>query len=306
MTISEAAFSVAQLGFLEVSEKGQHALLDQFRKPVDYAVLKASMNLGESSLGEFLNSQDVAPVSIHGDTAVITISGPLEYRMSLMGYFYGYASYTAVRRSIEEALDNSKISQVVLDIDSPGGQTVGNIELCRWILSQRGNGKPIYAFANPDAASAALKISVACSKFYTLGSGYVGSIGTMAHAYSFAEALKNEGVDYKVITSPDAKGEDWPQREMTPERIEHWTSTVSEMSNEFHEFVADARGVSIEHVRENFGGGRVIRGTQAVAVGLCDEVKTVEEFLGENSGGGNGKRKDGGLTMSANRKRDRV
>ena len=77
------------------------------------------------------------------------------------------------------AVDDAGVRAILLDIDSPGGETTGCFELADYIYSIRGI-KPVYAAANDIALSAAYAIASAASRVFVTRTGAVGSVGVYA------------------------------------------------------------------------------------------------------------------------------
>src|SRR5690242_3709847 len=87
------------------------------------------------------------------NVAVIPVQGTLMKRLSGIAAWSGGCSYLGLRDQIQSAMDDGRVQGVLLDIDSPGGETTGCFELADFIYGLRGS-KPIYAVANDCAASA--------------------------------------------------------------------------------------------------------------------------------------------------------
>ena len=66
----------------------------------------------------------------------------------------GSASTQQFSAALRDALNDDTVSQILIDIDSPGGSVYGVAELADEILAAR-KQKPVVAIANSLAASAA-------------------------------------------------------------------------------------------------------------------------------------------------------
>jgi len=69
---------------------------------------------------------------------------------------------------LEMARDDSAVDALLLDIDSPGGESSGVFD------------KPVWAVANDMAFSAAYALASAADKLFVSRTGGVGSIGVIA------------------------------------------------------------------------------------------------------------------------------
>lgn len=242
-------------------------------------------------LQDFLQAQDRINPNVLGTTAVVPVTGPLEFKLSLMGYWMGGTSYRALSRTIEQLANDPAIDRIVLDIDSPGGSVVGLRELCEQIYETR-KIKNIVAVANPLAASAALRIGAAAKQFWGIASCYVGSLGSVTWLESWTEAYKMLGVDIRVYSDPDAKTETWPEKPISEDAEAHAKEVVAKATAEFVEDMAKYCAVSVKDVRDKFGGGRMIFGTEAAAAGLLNGIKSLDQVLKSAAKGSGGMRQD--------------
>jgi ClpP class serine protease len=128
--------------------------------------------------------------------ATIPVHGILTKRP---GYeFFETTSYEEIYEDISKNLENLGISEIVLDIDSPGGEVSGLFDLCEFI-QQAKSEKPIVAYANDDCLSAAYAIAASCSKVLVNRTSAVGSIGVIATHLDVSEADKKDGLKYTTI-----------------------------------------------------------------------------------------------------------
>ena len=97
--------------------------------------------------------------------AVIPVQGTLMKKAYGLWAMSGSDSYELLAEQIQRAAEDSSIQGVLLDIDSPGGETHGCFELADLIHSLRG-AKPIYAIANDSALSAAYAIASSADKVF--------------------------------------------------------------------------------------------------------------------------------------------
>jgi ClpP class serine protease len=135
---------------------------------------------------------------IYNDVAVIPIHGLLTKRAELFDSFFGTTSYDEIHELISSAIENSQANSILLDIDSPGGEVSGLFDLVDFIYESR-NIKPICAFANDHAFSAAYAIASAASKIFVNRTSGVGSIGVIATHIDISEHDKKEGIKYTTI-----------------------------------------------------------------------------------------------------------
>ncbi len=205
---------------------------------------------------------------------VIQIFGILSQRP----VFFGGTSVLEITAALEKALVDSEVEQIILEIDSPGGSVDGIEALSDFIYQARGI-KPIIAYVNSTAASAACWIATAASEV-VLSSGTVrmGSIGVVAVHRDFSEFEKKIGIKTTEIAAGRYKRIVSSVRPLTDEGNKFLYDQVSFIYERFIEAVARNRGISIVEVK-NFAEGKIFIGQQAIDVGLADRIATLESLF---------------------------
>lgn len=233
-----------------------------------------TMMVRESSLG----------VVMANGTAIIPIQEVIDYKPSIWSY-YGYCtSVLEVSHCFDMAMNDSKVSRIVFAIDSPGGGVAGIPEFANKVYAARGK-KKIIAVADPMAASGALWIGAAASKFYVLGSGSVGSIGCLMIHSDCSKYYTDMGIVNTIIRDPERKAEFNIYESLTDAARADSQKVVEQIARDFQTAVARFRNVSIATVQEKFGKGSMLSSEEAISVGLVDgTVSTLDEILvGETS-----------------------
>ena len=113
-----------------------------------------------------------------GGIAVIPLYGVITQRGNMVDDVSGSGTVSTQQFSaaLREALADESVSQILIDIDSPGGSVYGVAELADEILGAR-SVKPVVAIANSLAASAAYWIGCSAGQFFMSPGAEVGSIG---------------------------------------------------------------------------------------------------------------------------------
>ncbi len=167
-------------------------------------------------------------------------------------------------------MNDANVQAILLDIDSPGGETNGCFDLSDYIYSVR-RAKPIYAVADDIALSAAYAIASAASKIYVTRTGAVGSVGVYAlHAEQsgFDKAL---GVKYTYIHHGAKKVDGNPHEPLSEGATAEIQAEVDRQSKIFVDTVARNRGV---------GAGRI----EATDAGLLWGGNAIPLFADEEGG----------------------
>jgi len=191
---------------------------------------------------------------------------------NLFTYMSGATSIEEVAREFTTALDNPKIQSIVLTIDSPGGQVNGTSELADLIHSARGR-KPIVAYVNNAALSAAYWIASACDQIIVDPTSGLGSIGVVAVV---ANPREDEVGAMEIVSSQS------PRKRVDPATDEGrgaLQAEVDAIADVFVARVARNRGVTGEHVLKNFGAGGTVIGERALRARLADGLGTLESIV---------------------------
>jgi signal peptide peptidase SppA len=212
--------------------------------------------------------------------AVLPLFGTIFPRANMMTDISGATSAERFAKQFTELVNDSGVNAIVLDVDSPGGQVGGIEELSKLIYDARGK-KPIVAVANHTMASAAYWIGTAAEELVVTPSGQVGSIGVFTVHEDISAALEQEGTKVTLISAGKYKVEGNPYEALSEEARTAIQTRVSETYETFVEAVARNRGVNPANVRGGFGEGRMVRGRQAVQLGMADRIGTLDEVISE-------------------------
>lgn len=218
---------------------------------------------------------------VEGQVAVLNLFGTISQRMNAMSQFSGGTSTEMFASAFQEALDNSNVSAIVINVDSPGGSVPGVPELSDLIYNARGK-KRIVAVVNPMMASAALWIGTSADEVVAIPSASdVGSIGVLTIHTDQSESDAKAGVKHTIFRSNDFKAEGNPYEPLSESAKAFIQQRIMKIHEEFVAAVARNRGASVAKVEAEFGNGRTLRAKEALAVGLIDRIATLDEVLAE-------------------------
>lgn len=213
------------------------------------------------------------PYGMAGDVAVVSVDGPL---MQRGGWFWD--GYDAIVERTREAFAEPKARAVMLKLNSPGGIAAGCFEASRQLRAMaQASGKPLIAYADEMACSAAYALACGASKIFLPSSGEIGSVGVLSAVVSMKRGLEKAGVDVEVIRSGKAKASGHPYDPMSDEAVAREQATVDALAAQFYALVAAARGMPADAVAALEGDTRL--GAAAVAAGLADGVLTFDEAV---------------------------
>ena len=215
-----------------------------------------------------------------GGIAVIPIYGVITQRGNMVDDVSGpgMVSTQIITQMLRQAVADDAVSQILLDIDSPGGSVYGVSELGDVILSARAQ-KPVVAIANSLAASAAYWVGSQASEFYVTAGGEVGSIGVWQAHQDYSKAMDVAGVKTTLISAGKFKVEGNPYAPLDEDAQGFMQSRVDDYYASFTKAVAKGRGVPITQVRDGMGQGRVLGADAALAQNMVDGIASFDQVL---------------------------
>jgi signal peptide peptidase SppA len=222
--------------------------------------------------------RDPRDYGIANSTAVIPVTGELVHRGALMDAQSGLTSYQGLADMVSEALADPNVKGILLDIDSPGGEAAGVLDLSEWIAAQRGT-KPIVAHVNEQACSAAYAIASGAERIVLGPGGMVGSIGVISYHTDLSAALDKQGVKVTYISAGSHKTDGVMTRPLSSGAQQRMQEMVNNMYQRFCDVVARNRGISSQSVADTEAG--ILLGREALAAGLADQIGTQERTLSE-------------------------
>ena len=217
-----------------------------------------------------------APGPPSGKVAVIPIHGTLVRRTSGIEAESGLASYTGIAEQLDAAMASPEIAAILLDIDSPGGESGGVFDLVDRIRAAS-EVKPVWAVANDMAFSAAYALASAATRVFVARTGGVGSIGVIAMHVDQSVKDAQDGVRYTAVFAGERKNDLNPHEPISNEAHAVLKAEVDRIYDLFVETVARHRGLDADAVRATEAG--LFFGPDAVATGLADAVGSLDDAL---------------------------
>ena len=208
-------------------------------------------------------------LSLIGDVGVIKIAGPLFRHAGMLTDISGGTSYEAIGRGIETALVLPAVRVILLHVNSPGGEADGCSELADRIYAA-GAVKPIYTYADGLCASAAYWLSSQTARIYAEMTTEIGSIGVRCNVVDTSAADEQAGVRQIEIVSSVSPGKRGTPIDNTV--IGRMQTRIDDLASCFVSSVATGRGVSVDTVLSDFGGGDLMIASKAIEAGLADEI----------------------------------
>ena len=213
--------------------------------------------------------------TIRDGVAVIPIAGVITPRLDLFTMIFGGTALECLARDLQAALDDKDVKAILLDVDSPGGVAVGIAETAE-IIRNASKRKPVWAYAGRYCCSSAYWLASAAERIVAHKTAVLGSIGIVS-TIQVQEQPDADGYRNIEIVSSNAKDKRPDPR--TPEGLNTIRAEMDALEKEFITGIATYRKVPESVVRAEFGQGGVKIGTDAVAVGMADELAGYEETM---------------------------
>lgn len=209
--------------------------------------------------------------------AIIPIQGFLTHK-KLWSFFLfdDTTSYEEIRENLHAAMEDESIKEIVLDIDSSGGEVSGVFDLVDDIYNARGE-KPITAIVNDMAYSAAYALASAADKIYMPKTGGIGSVGVIAMHIDQSSYDEKLGVKYTPIFAGKRKNDFSPHQELSSQALDTIQTDVNKIYDMFIDTVVRNRNISATEVR-NMEAATYF-GVEGVKAGLADEVLSWDQVV---------------------------
>jgi protease IV len=181
------------------------------------------------------------------------------------------ASAENVIAGLRDAYEDASTKGVILRINSPGGSPVQagqvNDEIRR--LRKKHPDIPFYAVVSDVCASGAYYIAVAADKIYVDKASLVGSIGVRLDAFGFEDAIKDLGIERRLLTAGKNKGILDPFSPLPEDQKRFLQGLLDKLHQQFIQVVKEGRGDRLK-ANDAIFSGLFWTGQESVDLGLAD------------------------------------
>lgn len=211
--------------------------------------------------------------------ATIEVAGSLVHKLGGVEPYSGMRGYDQIEKIVADAQANEEVGAILLEIDSGGGEVAGCFDFARKLrtMGQRGGGKPIVAFANEMACSAAYAMACSCDAVMTTETGIVGSIGVWTMLVDMTKGLTKNGIEVTMIRAGARKARGGAYETADAETVSKLEAWVDDTWQMFAELVSATRPISTEAVLALEGDW--FTGSDALDLGLVDAVDSPEAIF---------------------------
>jgi protease-4 len=183
---------------------------------------------------------------------------------------------------IRSAKQDSAVKAIVLRVNSPGGSALASDVIWKEVVEAK-KVKPVVVSMGDVAASGGYYISCAADKIFAHPNTITGSIGVFGMIPNTNKFFKNKlGITYDGYNTNTYADFGSMNRALTQEEYDIIQEEVDNIYNTFISKVGDGRNLSVAAV-DSIGQGRVWSGTDALDIGLVDELGGLNDAIAEAS-----------------------
>ena len=221
------------------------------------------------------------PVKVLRNVAIIKIVGVMLKNPSFIDRLFGATSTTEIKEAVISATKDQAIDTIILQINSPGGQVAGIMELSDSIAKAKESNNVI-AVCDGSCASAAYWVASQANKIYVSGMhDMVGSIGVRMEIIDSSAAYEKAGLKVISITTGKFKAAGVSGLEVTEEQIAEFQKVTDILFDDFVLAVATGRHANIDEVL-TVADGRMFMAKDAADKGLIDGIKVISQVINES------------------------
>jgi len=225
------------------------------------------------------DSGDRKPFRHRNGIAMIPVEGTLVHKGGFMSAESGLTSYDSILTTMRVASADGDISGIFMPYKSGGGEVAGMFAAAEEMatMSQAEGGKPIYAYLDDQAASAAYVLASSADKIFGRREVIGGSLAALINVVDKSKAMERMGLKPIVVRASwaDRKARGGMGEEIDEELIGKLEGFVEEASEMLVEFVSAMRPIKPQAIRDL--RGEVFSGEDLVKLGLMDAVASEDE-----------------------------
>lgn len=205
-----------------------------------------------------------------GSIAVVEVEGPIMEAKKTI-------------ELLQKAEEDKQTKAIIVRINSPGGAVGPTQEIYEemrridstWEISNKKEGKPIYASFGAIAASGGYYLGAAARRIYASAGTLTGSIGVIMQFVDASKLMEKVMLDQKNIKAGRYKDIGSPTRPMTMEEQGLMEGMVAGVHNQFiRDIVANRKDKLKQDIKE-LAQGQIFSGEEAHKMGLVDELASM-------------------------------
>ena len=242
-------------------------------KLADLAVVDSFKKLKTFTLSEYITAKVVANTKAKKKIAILYADGEIiegEGKQNVAGEYF--------TRQIAKVCADSTIKVVVFRVNSPGGSVLAS-ERIKAGIDLLIKEKPVVASYGNYAASGGYWISNNCEKIFSDAATLTGSIGVFGMIPDISKTVKDIAhVNVVAVSSNKHTDMQSFMRPLDQDELDYMQASIENIYTRFVNIVAEGRELDPEFV-DSIAQGRVWAGSDAIKIGLVDEIGTLEDAI---------------------------
>jgi len=269
------AFNVPLLATAQLADTVTSFLQNKISgSAIDQISSGQEMSAGNASsikLGNPENGESLTIIPVHG------ILVPRRFAIEACDEMM---SYELLRTQLTQALNDDGVTEIILDVNSGGGNAQGAFEIAEFIYQSR-EIKPIRCVVNFNAFSGAYLIAAACTEIIVSDTSGVGSIGVYTKRLDLTQYYQDQGVKIHSFYRGARKIDFHPDSELSEEERDHIENNIESTYQKFINAVAKYRGMTAEAVIATQADR--VEGQQGIELGLADRMAAPQDAINQIS-----------------------
>lgn len=242
-------------------------------KLADLAVVDSFKKLKSFTLADYAAAKVLPNIKSKKKIAIIYADGEIvdgDAKQEVAG--------DRLAKEIAKVRADSTVKAVVFRVNSPGGSVLASEKIKNEITLLQAD-KPVTASYGGYAASGGYWISSGCDKIFSDATTLTGSIGVFSMIPDFSKVV-SDLAHVNIVTVGSNKHSDMYSlmRPLDEAELDYMQASVENIYDKFVNIVASGRGLEPDFV-DSIAQGRVWAGSDALEIGLVDEIGTLEDAL---------------------------
>lgn len=218
-------------------------------------------------------------VEVEGTLAIVPVKGKLAAKENWLTRLFGIMTYETLSNTLATIVADGGISDVLLDVDSPGGMAKGIDVASDAIKATQASGIPVNTHTSGEMASAAYWVGSTASPVMASEHAEVGSIGVIAVHTEYTERFKQEGIKHTVLRKGEEKALATPFEKLTPQARAQIDESMERSYQSFIDQVTENTGLPRDYVATNLATGKVFSASEALNLQMIDKVVSYSDAI---------------------------
>ncbi|PLX10187.1 MAG: signal peptide peptidase SppA [Marinilabiliales bacterium] len=183
-----------------------------------------------------------------------------------------------IAKAIKKARTNDNVKAIVMRVNSPVGDALASDVIRREVALAK-EAKPFIVSMGDLAASGGYWISTSADYIFAQPTTITGSIGVFGVIPNFQGLMTNKlGITFDQVSTNENSNYISVTSQMSDFQKEKLNAQIIDIYDDFIDLVSTTRGLKPEYV-DSIAKGRVWSGTDALSIGLIDEIGGLEDAI---------------------------